>query len=533
MNQVQIFPQPAIYAPFALGSMQAVLLSYPKGLAPRIKLAIFNQSRAELKDVTGLSVHNTEQFLSWTPGIQSSDFQQFSTQAVVYAREFRLFGFNAPSSYVHAVPDTTAPGGIRMQLETGPNYTNANLAPPPQNQLALDARYSDLKPGSKILIAQDAAAPPPGSFARLATVTNVSTGPAEFGPLNGNVTWLTLGLGVTATPVVKLDSLGQLNAFCIGDDSALWTRRQMGAGGSWGPWESLLGQIDMLAVGSNLDGRLEVFVRGLADQALWHIWQVAPNSFWSGWASLGGIIDLLTVGQNLDGCLEVFARGTDQALWHIWQPAPNNGWSGWASLGGLIDLLAVGQNQDGRLEVFARGTDQALWHIWQTAPNNGWSGWASLGGILTSDPAIYQNEDGRLEVFARGTDSALYHIWQTGPNNGWSGWASLGGILTSRPTIFQNGDGRLEVFAIGTDTGLCHIWQTAPNNGWSGWASLGGILTSRPTIFQNRDGRLEVFAMGTDSALWHIWQTAPNNGWSGWDSLAGIIAAIGEAVLVG
>jgi acylphosphatase len=114
------------------------------------------------------------------------------------------------------------------------------------------------------------------------------------------------------------------------------------------------------------------------DKALWHIWQVAPNNGWSGWASLGGLIDLLTVGNNQDGRLEVFARGMDQALWHIWQVAPNNGWSGWGSLGGQIDLLTVGNNQDGRLEVFARGTDQALWHIWQVAPNNGWSGWDSL-----------------------------------------------------------------------------------------------------------------------------------------------------------
>ena len=115
------------------------------------------------------------------------------------------------------------------------------------------------------------------------------------------------------------------------------------------------------------------------DQALWHIWQTAPNNGWSGWASLGGIIDMLVVGQNLDGRMEVFARGGDHALWHIWQTAPNNGWSGWASLGGIIELLSVSENLDGRMEVFVRGTDQALWHIWQTAPNNGWSAWDSLG----------------------------------------------------------------------------------------------------------------------------------------------------------
>ncbi len=516
LNQLQIFPQPVIYAPFALGNLQAVLLSDPKALAPRTKLAMFNPLRAELKEVSGLSIHNTQQLVAWTPAVQSPDFQQFTTQTAIYGREFRLFGFNAPSSYVKAVPDSGAPGGVRLDLEFAP-YSGGILAPPPQNRLTLDARYNDIKPGSKVLIAQSGSTTNPAdSFARLATVTNASAEHAEYGPLNGTVTWLTLGLGVAATPVVKLDALGQLNAFAIGDDGALWTRHQIGAGGSWSRWQSLGGQIDLLDVGRNQDGRLEVFARG-ADNALWHIWQTTPSGGWSRWSSLLGQIDLLAVGSNQDGRLEVFVRGlADHALWHIWQVAPNNGWSGWASLGGVIDLLTVASNQDGRLEIFARGMDRGVWHIWQTAPNNGWSGWASLGGIIDLLTAG-ANQDGRLEVFARGLDRGLWHIWQTAPNNGWSGWASLGGIIDLL-TVASNQDGRLEIFARGTDLALWHIWQTAPNNGWSGWATLGGVIDMLATS-ENQDGRLEISARGMDQALWHIWQTAPNNGWSTWDSL--------------
>ena len=514
LNQLQIFPHPEIYAPFALGSVQGVLLSDPKGLAPRTKLTIFNPLRAEFKEVSRLWIHNTQQFLRWTPAIQSPDFWPFATQAAVYGREFHLFGANAPSSYVKAVPDSTAPGGVRMDVEFAP-YSGGTLAPPPQNRLALDARYNDIKPGSNVLIAQTGStANPFDSFARLATVINASAEHAEYGPLNATVTWLTLGLGVAATPVVKLDAAGQLNAFCIGDDGALWTRRQTGAG--WGPWQSLGGQIDLLAVGTNQDGRLEVFARG-ANKALWHIWQTAPAGGWSPWASLLGQIDRLAIDSNLDGRLEVFVRGIeDRALWHIWQVAPNNGWSGWASLGGVIDLLTVASNQDGRLEVFARGMDRGLWHIWQTAPNNGWSGWASLGGVIDL-LAVGNNQDGRLEVFARGMDRGLWHIWQTAPNNGWSGWASLGGVIDLL-AVGSNQDGRLEVFARGMDLNLWHIWQTAPNNGWSGWDSLGGLIDMLAAS-ENQDGRLEIFVRGMDQALWHIWQTSPNNGWSGWDSL--------------
>ncbi len=517
LNQIQIFPQPAEYAPFALGSSQAVLLSDLKGLAPRVTLAIFNPWRAELKDVRGLSLHNTQQILAWTPAIQSADFDSFITQTAVYAREFRLFGYNAPSSFVQAVKDPTAAGKIRFDLLSGP-YTspNSNLPPPPTNRFALDAKYSDLKPGSTLLIAQaGSSANPSDCFARLATVTNVSAEPAVYGPLQSSVTWLTFGFGVAATPVVAQDSSGQLNAFVIGDDGALWTTHQVGPGGAWTNWQSLGGQIDRLAVGTNQDGRLEVFARG-KNKALWHIWQVAPSGGWSRWHSLGGQIDLLTVASNQDGRLEVFVRGTDQSLWHIWQVAPNNGWSGWASLGGQIDLLAVGKNQDGRLEVFARGMDKSLWHIWQVAPNNGWSGWASLAGQIDL-VAVGNNQDGRLEVFVRGTDLALWHIWQVAPNNGWSGWASLGGQI-DLITVTVNQDGRLEVFARGMDQGLWHIWQLAPNDGWSSWDSLGGQIDLLG-VGTNQDGRIEAFARGTDLALWHIWQVAPNNGWSGWDSL--------------
>ncbi len=519
-NQFQVFPQPTIYQPFAQGRPDAILLSDTKGLAPRVKLAIFNPRRAELKTVTGLSLRNTQPVLAWDPAIQSSDFDTFSTQAVVFANQYRLFGHNAPASYVQTFSDLGAPGGVGFRLVNAPYDTPGFtpppvLAPPPPNRLTLDANYKDLKAGGTVLIAQaGSSANPSDSFARLATVTNVSSEPAIYGPLQDTVTWLTLGLGVAATPVVVLDSLGQLNAFVAADDGALWTIAQIGAGGNWGSWSSLGGRIDMLAVGTNQDGRLEVFARGV-DKALWHIQQTSPSGPWSSWDSLGGQIDLLAVGSNQDGRIEVFARGTDRGLWHIWQVAPNNGWSGWASLGGQIDLLAVGSNQDGRIEVFARGMDRGLWHIWQVAPNNGWSGWASLGGQIDL-LSVNSNQDGRLEVFARGLDRGLWHIWQTAPNNGWSGWASLGGQIDLL-SVNSNQDGRLEVFARGTDLALWHIWQTAPNNGWSGWASLGGVIDML-YAGKNQDGRLEIFVRGTDQALWHVWQTAPNNGWSVWAS---------------
>ncbi|MEU5522808.1 matrixin family metalloprotease [Streptomyces sp. NPDC047860] len=322
--------------------------------------------------------------------------------------------------------------------------------------------------------------------------------------------WTSLGGGLTH-PVVGSNADGRMEVFARGLDGALWHVRQTAPSSGWSGWESLGGGIQGApCVDRNADGRMEVFARGL-DGALWHIRQTAPNSGWSGWESLGGGLTDPVVGHNADGRMEVFVRGLDGALWHIRQTAPNSGWSGWESLGGgVVGPHTVGRNADGRLEVFVRGLDGALWHIWQTTLTNVWSGWESLGGGLT-DPVVASNADGRLEAFVRGLDGALWHIWQTTPNGGWSRWASLGGGITD-PVVGHNADGRMEVFVRGLDGALWHIWQTAPSSGWSGWESLGGGITD-PVVGHNADGRMEVFVRGLDGALWHIWQTAPNNGW--------------------
>jgi hypothetical protein len=82
--------------------------------------------------------------------------------------------------------------------------------------------------------------------------------------------------------------------------------------------------ITWLEASLNFESRLEVLAFG-DDGALWHAWQIdqAPN--WSGWQSLGSppakvrAMDHLTIGTNQDGRLEVFLVGQDGAVWHIWQ----------------------------------------------------------------------------------------------------------------------------------------------------------------------------------------------------------------------
>ena len=181
----------------------------------------------------------------------------------------------------------------------------------------------------------------------------------------------------------------------------------------------------------------------------------------------------LAVGTNADGRLELFAITVAGNAAHIWQE-PGGGWSGWESLGGsFAGDPAVAANADGRFELFVRGSDDELVHAWQL-PDGGWSSWESLGGRPAGGPTIGVNADGSPEIFVRWDDGALYHAWRQGGE--WSDWESLGGSLGGDPAVAANPDGRLEVFARMADGTLAHRWQ-APAGGWSAWESPGTLPT--------------------------------------------------------
>jgi hypothetical protein len=382
--------------------------------------------------------------------------------------------------------------------------------------------------------------------------------------------WKSLGRPGIANPkgfdpalAIGCNMDGRLEIFAQGADGVQFE------GSIWHTWQTVAGDPESwtgvwvnrgrppgvvsfrgLAVGSNLDGRLEVFATSI-DGTIWHTWQTAPNGGWpppGAWSVRGQMpgvkLNGVVVGRNADGRLEVFAFGDDHAVWHTWQTAPNNGWpppNSWASRGRppgvqLRGRLAVGSHLNGRLEIFAPGDDAAIWHTAQIAANDGWpaaGNWISAGkppGLGVGDAAVARNKDGRLELIGvGGTQKApleISHTWQTAPNGGWVGlWASYGvptgtGISLFGHAVTSNADGRLEVFAMDDGPGaVWHIWQVAANDGWrppGDWVSLGNPSSSRmgaPVAFTTADGRIEIFSAARDGDVWHTWQTKPNNGW--------------------
>jgi hypothetical protein len=305
---------------------------------------------------------------------------------------------------------------------------------------------------------------------------------------------------------VGSNSDGRLEVFYTDQSSQLkhvWEQVK----GGWSNLTPLSGKGQEVAVASNQDGRLEVFYIG-TDNHLYHHWEQTGG--WSGQSELGGQAKQIAVGRNADGRLELFYVGTDDKLYHNWQKTAGGAWNGQNALGGSAKQLSVTETQDGRLAVVYVGTDDHIYFNEQTHPNGGWVGQKELDGKARQVRMLLNRSNG-LEVFYIGTDGKLYHNWQQASGS-WAGQHGLGGAA-QEIAVDQNADGRLELFYIGTDSKLYHVWEHTDGS-WSGQAALGGSA-KHLTVGKNSDGRLEIFYIGTNEALYHNWQTKPNGAWNG------------------
>jgi hypothetical protein len=251
------------------------------------------------------------------------------------------------------------------------------------------------------------------------------------------------------------------------------------------------------------------------------------------WQTLGGTLrSPPTAGANLDGRVEVFARGLDDKIWRRAQRriGQHHDFTPWEPLSGVQTFRGtptVTLNMWNKLELFARGSDGALWHCWQNQPNvvntNEWSPWAQRGGRLIGDPTVARNHDGRLEVMAIHEDGRVYRIFQRwfdlfgAP---WSAWEPLGSRrFSGRVAVERDGSGRLWALARSRDdASLWSCRQTTPSGPWTDWTPTNGA-GDEPMLGRNADGRLEAFVRGTNGRIYHQWQPAPGQGFSNWELL--------------
>ena len=195
-------------------------------------------------------------------------------------------------------------------------------------------------------------------------------------------------------------------------------------------WTSLGGAWTRVpVVAQNKDGRLELFVVG-DDGHLHVLAQGAPNGgWWERWVDLGagppgGLPGDPVLARNLDGRLEVFVRGGDGRVQHRWQKTAGGALTrNWASLGGALARgPAVARNRDGRLELFGLAGDGDVWRLAQNEANGSWwAEWERVGegpaGGVNGDLIVASNQDGRLELFARSGDGSVHRRRQTSPGS--------------------------------------------------------------------------------------------------------------------
>ena len=328
--------------------------------------------------------------------------------------------------------------------------------------------------------------------------------------------WSDLGNGLAGRAAVGTNPDGRLEVFARGADHGIWHASQTSAGAeTWSAMETLGGGfISDPAVGADTDGRLEIFGVGL-DHALWHNVQSSPGGAqWSGWTSLGGQgKDDPAVVQNIDGRLEVFIHTVDDSLWHTWQLTPGGDWAaGDEVVGDVTRAPALARNSDGRVIVFAGDTDGKFWWtIQNTAGADSWSPWWCLLGGTVNAPAAGANSDGRLQLFAVRPDGSVWAAAQTSSGvYTWTDWSPLRNatVVSGNVAVAANNDGRLEVFGRDANDTLIHAGQISPGAAWSSWDTLNGTLAADPASARNSDGRIEVFAVGAGGILRRIAQSS-------------------------
>ncbi|MEV6521952.1 PIG-L family deacetylase [Longispora sp. NPDC051575] len=280
----------------------------------------------------------------------------------------------------------------------------------------------------------------------------------------------------------------------------------------------------VVSVGNNADGRLEIFVVGADDSAAVHTTYQRADGEWVGhWDNFGNPNDTVTpqvrravsgaaVGSNADGRLQIFVTNGNGGLGSKWQTSVNGPWTpGWLDMGGsdIQGVPVAVTNDDGRLEVFA-ATRAGVDHRYQVAPNSPFVS-HTLPVRVAGPVNVAKNADGRLELFYRGPNTGdVAHLYQTAVNGDWGGGPlSLGGHGGVGELETVTSAGRILVFGRNQATGVSHLRQTA--QGWpAAWTDSAGASIDTPSVALDRTGRVVMFQLAPDGRLLMAAQKTPD-----------------------
>jgi Baseplate J-like protein len=225
LNKLRLFPRPSPVSPsaagqgWALAAPDAEAVKALAALAPGDRVMLFAPGAVEVLTVRELKAQDDLLTVAWVAPIAGAAFvaafdaSDQTCQAYRLGRSFRLFGFDAPPSMV--VAQQATPGDLTTTFLTVAS-TDYSLQGDgsASNQLSLDARYDNLKPGATLLAVATVAAT---TVAIPCTLTAVAqehasrnatppSGPAVTA-LSGTVTRVTLS-SLSGMPLSSLLSAG-------------------------------------------------------------------------------------------------------------------------------------------------------------------------------------------------------------------------------------------------------------------------------------------------------------------------------------
>jgi hypothetical protein len=265
----------------------------------------------------------------------------------------------------------------------------------------------------------------------------------------GGTSW-----GLQATPLgnneakqmsVCLDSLGRLEIVYVGTNGHIYHNRQNSAGSNdWVGETAFAGlQAKQVQVVSNPNNQhlLEIYYIGSGNG----LHRIRQNSLamtdWSDHGFDNDYATQLSVGTNADGRLEIFYVGTNGDLYHNWltSTVDMTKWFGETRFpGSSANYVTALSNADGRLEIFYTGRDNALYHNWQASPNGNWVGEVRSASNWALQIVGGQNINGHLEICYIGTNGVLYHNFQLRSNANWTNSNASGGQATPPPRLNNN-----------------------------------------------------------------------------------------------
>ena len=229
------------------------------------------------------------------------------------------------------------------------------------------------------------------------------------------------------TPARNAD--GRLEVFAIGGDGHIYHIWQTSPNGSFGSWQLLGGNsIAQLTVANDADGSLDLVALG-GDHNPYRIRQLGPNDSFGTWSFIGTAqtqYNMLAFGTNADGRLELFGITTGGQIAHASQAAPNGGFSNFASYPALPaglppTSLAETNEADGRLSLFVQtgnGSGAGL-EIEQLTPNGGWqASWQTL--TSTWNITAGRQANGEEMLFYSYAGGYVDYLQESAPNGPWA-----------------------------------------------------------------------------------------------------------------